>query len=492
MISAEAARCDDSKENGFCIDVEDEDLGEGQAQKDATFLDQAFDNNAPSILKFVNVRDIVAFHLGSKAFHACCRSCESGKLLVPTFFLRQQCMAKVELTTVEVLYADDAKLVTYKQNEEFSELLVACTGLKELYCSHNLRAMTKTLAHGLSCLSKLIVLDLAHNGLAVETRGSFKYQQSLDNVFSAFSPQLRILDLSYNSLKDDHAVRLAEALESRCVGNGCGLEQLRVRSNYLGNLAGIAFGRFMSSPAGVKLWQLDMRTNKVQEEGACAMLSALKEHPCMREMRVGYNQKNVKQDLETAHLVCILLQRALSATHRNHLTMLDLNDVRIGDEGMKRMSRALALNTVLTRLDIAFNSIGNEGAKALAFALEHNRHLEHLDIRDNEIGDEGAQALAAGLSNNQSLRIMKLARNSITPCGGLSLMAALRGNSSLHIDFGASGGKLQGVMRRTPRMADYRFMRDLERQMSLADDAERRQPHPEESEQLTSLMFSQN
>lgn len=228
-----------------------------------------------------------------------------------------------------------------------------------------------------------------------------------------------------------------------------------------------------------------MRTNKVDQQGACAMLSALKTHPRMKEMRVGYNRQNAKEDLETAHLACVLLQRALSQQSCNRLEMLDLNNVRIGSDGIKRMSGALALNTLLTRLDVAFNSIGPEGALALANALERNRHLQHLDLRDNEVGDEGARALATGLVQNHSLRKLLLARNEIGTKGGLALMAALRANAKLHIDFGASGAvgcKLQDAMRRTPRMASIAFMREAERQVWTESPSQDR-------DGLTSLMF---
>lgn len=445
------------------------------------------ESHATSVLQFLRVRDIVAFHFTSHDCYTFCRSPRSDKLLVPTFTLQRHWIAKVELADVEVLYADDAKLVTFFQNEEFRDWLAACNSLRELYCSHNQKMMVQPLAHGLNNLPHLVVLDLAHNDLGVKVQGRFKQEQSLDCLFSTFSPHIRILDLSYNVLRDDHAIALVDSLELRCSGEGCGLEQLRLRSNYLGSRAGLAFGHLMKGPAGTKLSCLDMRTNTVDEEGACAMLLALKDHPRMKEMRVGYNRQNTQQDLETAHLACILLQRALSARSHNCLQMLDLNNVRVGDQGTKRMSCALALNMVLTRLDMAFNSIGPEGAQALATALERNRHLKHLDLRDNEIQDEGAQALAVGLAQNGSLEKLLLARNGISSRGGLSLMAAIRANECLNIDFGASGGKLQGVMRRTPRMADYHFMRAVER-----EDRERASAESAAGpEGLTSLMFSQ-
>lgn len=201
------------------------------------------------------------------------------------------------------------------------------------------------------------------------------------------------------------------------------------------------------------------------------MLNALKSHPRMREMRVGYNRQNTTQDLATAGLACLLIQKALGTKSLCRLEMLDLNNVRIGDEGMQRMAVALGSNNVLKRLDVCFNSIGLDGMRALSNALAQNQGLESLDIRDNEAGDDGAEALSLGLQTNYTLRKLKIARNEIGSRGAIALRSAMKGNPKLVLDFGNSGASsylLQGLVNRTPRMCDLQFLRESMRENASA------------------------
>jgi len=227
--------------------------------------------------------------------------------------------------------------------------------------------------------------------------------------------------------------------------------------------------------AGSKLWRLDMRTNRVESEGACKMLDALQVHPCMKEIRVGYNKLNNKEDLQTAALASVLLQKALSEKSQNLLEVLDLNNVRVGDVGARRLSVALAKNSRLRRLDLAFNAIGPEGAECFAKALTSNSVLQELDLRDNELGDEGAQVMSKGLMENTTLSRLQVARNGIGNIGALALLGAVRQNQDLQVEFGASGdgsARLQGMLSRAPSMADLRTMRDAEREAHAANQEE--------------------
>jgi len=444
------------------------------------------DKGAPAsaILGHLRLRDIIQFHSASRSFRKFTSSAESGKLLVPTFAYRHHWAEMVALSSVEVMYADDAQIVTSSQNAEFAGHLRTCASLRELYCSHNQRLIATMFADGLGTLSNLVVLDASHNRLAVDDHRSFQREQPLGSLLVALPPRLRVLDLSYNLLGDQHAHQLVDALEAseEDIGSGC-LEELVMRSNYLGNGAGFAFAQLMRGPAGHCLCRLDMRTNQVEADGACAMLSALQAHPRMKEMRVGYNKQNTKQDTETAKLASVLLRRALSEKSKNRLEVLDLNNVRVGDSGVKQLSHAVAMNYLLRRLYLAFNSIGPEGAEALGVALETNMTLRELDLRDNEIGDEGAESFSVSLQKNFALRKLQLARNGIGQRGAFSLMGAVRENGDLHIDFGASGegsAKLQSMMSRTVSMANLSFVREAQQEvrLSAADDG------------LTSLMFS--
>jgi len=428
------------------------------------------DGRAEALLGFLRVHDIVALHFSSTTCHRSCRSPCSGKLLVPVFTVRRRWLRHVDLPCVEALYADDLRLSSLAENDEFAALVANCKGLRRLFCSRNGNIMASALTRALMTVPQLSELDLAHNRLAVDERFSVHREQPMGPLFSSIPSRIQVLDLSHNLLRDEHANQLVEALEASFQAGGRGLQALLVRSNYFSNGAGYAFGRLMRHPAGAGLQRLDLRTNQVEEEGACAMLKSLKSHPSMREMRVGYNRQNMAQSLETAALACLLLQRALSAGSCNRLQLLDLSNVRIGDEGIAKIAAALRSNHLLRRLDVAFNSIGPEGAAALGGALEQNEALEELDLRDNELGDDGAEVLASKLKKNLVLSKLKLARNGISTRGAIALRTVYLGNSNLTVDFGASGAQLRGVVRRnTPRMADLQLMRDSLRETSTGE-----------------------
>lgn len=436
------------------------------------------------ILSNLRLRDIAQLQFASCATCRFCHSPENNKLLAPIFSYRPKWVSYIDMPSVCELYADDASLVSLGQNQEFCTCLQLCTSLKKLYCSMNGKLMAQLFSRALSNLRGLIVLDVSQNRLAIDDRGLIPKAEKLDCFFPALPSRLRVLDLSHNLLGDNHAYLLVDALDASFTNSGCGLEELLLRSNMLGNGSGFAFGRLMRSPAGADLQRLDMRTNRVEAEGACAMLDALYLHSRMKEMRVGYNRQNTKQDLDTARVASILLQKALSEKSANQLELLDLNNVRVGDLGAQRLASAIARNSLLRRLDLAFNSIGPDGAKAIAGALEQNCYLKELDLRDNEIGDEGAYSFATALLKNTTLRRLQLARNGISGRGALSLRSAIGENDELCIEFGASGdesSQLQGLMSRTPSLANLRFMRGAERESFGIQGS---------GDQLRSLMFS--
>eukprot|EP00931_Biecheleriopsis_adriatica_P055504 TRINITY_DN32838_c0_g1_i1.p1 TRINITY_DN32838_c0_g1~~TRINITY_DN32838_c0_g1_i1.p1 ORF type:complete len:624 (-),score=120.29 TRINITY_DN32838_c0_g1_i1:19-1890(-) len=438
------------------------------------------------VLKNLRLGSIAAFQFASRSCYGFCHASASRKLILPIFSFQRAFADHVDTASIHTLFMDDVNPSSFQQNEDFASFLEASCSVTELYAARNPSIDPKRLARALEHLSHLEVFDISHSQLAAEGRKAVVRLQRLHPFFKALPGRLRVLDLSYNLLEDEHACALVTALEAsaQATDSAC-LEELLLRSNNLGNGAGHVFGQFMQSQAASRLWRLDMRTNRVEADGACAMLTALQVHPRMKEMRVGYNRQNTKEDLETAKLASLLLQKALSTRSKNQLELLDLNNVRIGDTGMRRIAVALHQNTQLLRLDLAFNSIGPEGAESLALALESNYTLRELDLRDNEMADQGAEVLSKGLLQNSGLRRLQIARNGIGRIGALALLAAVRENEQLQVEFGASGdgsSKLQGMLSRMPSMADLRELREAEREADIREE-QRGQEH-------MTLMFS--
>lgn len=430
-------------------------------------LGQLLARLAVSILRWLKPKDIGALAgTAQGCLHFCCG--QSRRLMVPVWPYNHRTAQLPDPGGVEVLLADDANLISLRHNDDFAAFLVSCTRLRELYCSNNPHLEAAILGKALQ--AGLEVLDLSQDQLAVNLRLPFKPPQMLEPLMLYLPGTLRVVDLSYNLLQDEHAHLVAETIMEKGNGN---LEQLVLRSNYLGNSSGFAMANLLRSDAGARLWRLDMRTNKMEAEGACAMLTALQLHCEMREMRVGYNKHNTKQDLETASLATLLLQQAINTKSLARLELLDLNNVRIGDDGMRAMAMVLGRNTSLRSLFLAFNSLGPCGMEHLARALQNNESLRHLDLRDNDVLDEGAEMLAAGLEENSTLRLLQVARCGIGSKGALFLMTVTRG-AKLEVDFGASGTesrKLQGIVNRTTSLANLRFTREAERSCRRATRA---------------------
>jgi hypothetical protein len=409
--------------------------------------------HAPQVVQFLKLHEIVALSMASTCLASFCRAPLSRKLLVPVFYREKRHAPHVEPTSIQVMYADHQVLTSFDRQEEFFRWQAECTDLRCLYCAQCENMLGAQLAKSLATMSRLAVLDLAHNHLAVDARGSFKRDQPLQPLFDALPPRLRTLDLSHNLLRDEHAKQLVSALIEKA-GDTWHLEHLMLRSNYIGDEGAFALGEFMQLEASAGLLRLDLRTNQVDAQGACALLGALRVHPRMQEIRLGYNRHNTKQELETCDLACLLLQKAIATTSQARLQVLDLNNVRVADLGALRISQALRGNALLRQLYMTFNSIGKDGAGAFADALVTNRCLEILDVRDNEVGDDGAEALAKGLHDNFTMRKLLIARNEVGRRGAKALGHAVQQNPTLTVDFGASGAGtsgLQEMVRLTPR-----------------------------------------
>ena len=75
------------------------------------------------------------------------------------------------------------------------------------------------------------------------------------------------------------------------------------------------------------------------------------------------------------------------------------------DKGAIEIASALKQNNTLTLLNLNNNNISNEGAKAIAKALKKNTTLYELDLRYNNIEDTGAIEIANALKINTTVKI---------------------------------------------------------------------------------------
>jgi Ran GTPase-activating protein (RanGAP) involved in mRNA processing and transport len=153
------------------------------------------------------------------------------------------------------------------------------------------------------------------------------------------------------------------------------------------------------------------------------------------ELLVGGNRaltEDLKEQLElqtkvnkTSHMV-----RRLAAND-DELELVNLNSVRVHDEGIQPVVQAMHQNTHCLQLYLRITGISNNGVAVISNMLKANSTLEELDLYGNKIGDEAATYLAEALLQNDSLRVLNLQNTHINRAGGEALLEMLEDNCTL-------------------------------------------------------------
>ena len=104
----------------------------------------------------------------------------------------------------------------------------------------------------------------------------------------------------------------------------------------------------------------------------------------------------------------VFARRALA-----QLTTLYLDDLQIGDEGMRSLSDAIGSGALpnLRRLSLSTNNIGDEGMRSLLDAIGNGAlaSLTTLEIGGNKIGNDGMKSLATAIGSGALDKLTYLA-----------------------------------------------------------------------------------
>ncbi|XP_075259333.1 leucine-rich repeat-containing protein 45-like [Convolutriloba macropyga] len=108
-----------------------------------------------------------------------------------------------------------------------------------------------------------------------------------------------------------------------------------------------------------------------------------------------------------------VIGRLLRHNQKVEKLVLEWNGVGMWDASFGVMAQGLAANRCLKHLDLRSNQVSHEGASELSAVIKQNHCLESLDLRWNNIGIIGARALLNSIPFNQSLMSLELCGNNI-------------------------------------------------------------------------------
>ena len=241
------------------------------------------------------------------------------------------------------------------------------------------------------------------------------------------SPCIQRLFLVNAELEESDADHLANML----LDSRCGLRELHLAENDLGDAGAETIARALQSNESLRL--LDLRSNEITENGALAIQGLLVSSQHLISLGLASNT--------LGSLGAAALARGL--THRNCvLQRLDLSDNEIGSGGACAFSHMLRYNQELVELNLGQNQLGDVGIQALVSGIASNKTLRWLSLRRNGLTNRGAIAFADKLPRMQGLKELILSKNMIDPIGATHLLKGLRSNVELeylHLEDG--GGR---------------------------------------------------
>ncbi|VDO03644.1 unnamed protein product [Rodentolepis nana] len=238
-------------------------------------------------------------------------------------------------------------------------------------------------------------------------------------------PAINSLDLRYNRIYDDGARILAEFLkEDLC------LKELNLKGNFISDKGASEIGEALRRNRSLE--KLDISVNPIKCTGGIALAEGLGHNDTLTHLDVA------NCDLEVSATI------AFAVALRSNKSLLYFNIDRLiifskQEEHTVHLSETLGnLSTNTT------NGISVDGGIAIAKALSNHCSLTILDLSYNQIKCEGAVAIAKALEQaNQRLIVLNLSFNRINERGLCALGESLYTNDSIRYIY-LWGNKITG------------------------------------------------
>lgn len=233
-------------------------------------------------------------------------------------------------------------------------------------------------------LSCLVSLNLAGNRLGT---GQF-FNTS---VMIASMTQLKYLDISVNTIRDENATSLARPLSIIT-----GLTHLNLSNNMITQTGAVSISTCLKKMS--KLKSLDISNNEINDFGIDYLLSSVT--PYLQSLDISSNNYTHVESIRNISLLT---------------NLLDLK-IRYNDTecvGSTELVSYFSNMFHLTSLDITGNSLRNNGLQYLIGVIKHFPNMRIVKLCCNSIGDQGVIGLVENIKSMPSLVELDLSWNQI-------------------------------------------------------------------------------
>ena len=318
-----------------------------------------------------------------------------------------------------------AKYLVYflSKNNELQELNLSHndlqeTGISEIVGAINISNLTKlnirnnninlkAIAEVLSCITKLIELDLSNNML----------HDSADAA-SFFSKLffINLIKLNMSGICCEFSDVAAAALVHALSQNNR-LIELDISNN---NLYSNAVIKIFSKLTISTLIKLNISNNNITTDQAAGSIANF----------LSKNTKLEHLDLSHSNLPSAGAAK-IAKTNLMNLTTLNISHNYIATEAACHISNSLSLNTKIRFLDLSCSNLQESASIAMFKALQHTCVLSTLKISNCNIVSKATDELASVLLYNVSLKEIDLSCNNLSKYDSLNILKGLKNTSSL-------------------------------------------------------------
>lgn len=190
-----------------------------------------------------------------------------------------------------------------------------------------------------------------------------------------------------------------------------------------------ALAAFLTATAQLQVLSLDRCILHRTDASMGTLLSALVEHPSLKELSL---EASLCQESQVA------LSRLLTHNRLTRLSLQNRNAVSSGSDWNFRndiqwITDPISTNTSLKVLDLSQRCLDDASLRVLSEALRNGTSpLEELRLHENHIGNEGVEAFASCIPTlTRSLRRIFLHRNRFDELGAEALLKAIRKSFSI-------------------------------------------------------------
>ncbi|KAL6479046.1 hypothetical protein MHYP_G00124790 [Metynnis hypsauchen] len=309
------------------------------------------------------------------------------------------------LSTVRFISFDDCEVegqhLTFLQST-----LQKCSSLLKLHFSQTTLGTNgaEFFSSVLPCLKKLKTLSLHSKGEGLDEAVIFALESS--------QKHLENLSLSHHVINDSEAAKLGSALQ--------GWTQMRSLnlSHCTGWTATGGYKLVRGLVHCITLEEMRLESVALDEKSTVCLAQGIRTMTSLKKISLNKIQVQV---VEGSGVLCLLA----CLQSLDGLEELELEGLRMGDQGIKELVKYIPKWTTLRKINLSENCVSDQAGEMLVKALSHCRALQQLHLFRNKLGHEFAVRLGQVLPSLPQLSELDLSENQIGQKGSLSLSEGL-------------------------------------------------------------------